>query len=228
MICDELKFLLNKNKMSHPELAEKADLPHETVRNLYYGKVVDPKVSTMLAISKVLGVTINRLMGEHVYTIDEERLIMNYRRCGHHGRSMIALIANYEAELSRDERNAENKFTIPCIVPIEPIHDGVEYSASKMIDITTDNSEAYIAIQVTSNEFVPIFCKDDRVLFADRFPTNGETAVFFIDGIMYCRQYQEHDDGYLLKALSRHGKDFHMKRLENVKYLGTCVGVIRS
>lgn len=228
MLCDELKFLLNKNKMSYQELSERSDVPLETIRNIYYGKVTDPKVSTVLAISKVLGVSINRLMGDRIYTKAEERLIMNYRRCGHHGRSMVALIANYEAELSRHERNAENKFTIPCIVPIEPVRDGVEYSASKMIDITTDNTEAYIAIQVTSNEFVPIFCKDDQVLFADRFPTNGETAVFFIDGVMYCRQYEEHDDGYLLKALSRHGKDFHLKRLDNVNYLGTCVGVIRS
>lgn len=228
MISENLKDILEKKKMKKEQLAELADLPMETVRNLYYGRTTDPKVSTMLAISKVLNVSVNRLMGQQMYSTAEEKLIRNYRRCGAHGRSMIMLTANYEADLSRHERDAENKHIIPCIVPIDAVKDGLQYSSSNMVDIATDNPEAYIAIEITSNEFTPIYCKGDRVLIADRFPASGETGVFIIDCMVYCRIFEEHDDGYLLKSLNRHGQDFKLKRLDKVKHIGTCVGIIRS
>lgn len=227
MLQDELKDLLKKKKMKYQDLAEAADLPLETVRNIYYGKVTDPKVSTLMAMSKVLNVSVNRLLGERLYTKDEERLIMNYRRCGHHGRSMVMLTANYEAELARHERTAENKYTIPCIVPLDVVHDGVRYSSSEMVDISTDNPCAYIAIEINSNEFAPIFCKGDRILIEDRFPSNGETAVFLIDNMVYCRRFRENDEGYILESLNRHGQDFRYRRMDKVKCVGTCVGVMR-
>ena len=228
MIKDELQYLLKKNNMSKDELAEKSGVPSETVRNLYYGRVEDPKVSTMMAISKVLGVSVNRLMGERLYSRAEERLIMNYRRCGHHGRSMVMLTANYEADLARHERDAENKHRIPCIVPIEPVHDGLHYSSSEMIDISTVNPDAYIAIEITSNEFAPIFCKGDQILIADRWPTNGEIGVFIIDCMVYCRRFKEHDNGYTLESLNKHGQDFNFKRLDKIKRVGTYIDVIRA
>lgn len=228
MISENLRDILEKKNMKKEQLAELADLPIETVRNIYYGRTTDPKVSTMLAISKVLNVSVNRLMGQQLYSLSEERLIMNYRRCGAHGRSMIMLTANYEADLSRHEKDATNKYTIPCIIPTEAVKDGIKYSSSEMVDVQTDNPAAYIAIEVTSNEFTPRFCKGDRVLFADRFPASGETAIFIIDCMVYCRVFEEHDDGYLLRSLNHHGQDFKMKRLDKVKCIGTYVGIIRN
>lgn len=228
MISENLRDILEKKKMKKEQLAELADLPMETVRNLYYGRTTDPKVSTMLAISKVLNVSVNRLMGQQMYSTAEEKLIRDYRRCGAHGRSMIMLAANYEADLARHERDAQNKYTIPCIIPIGAVKDGIKYNSSEMVDITTDNPDAYIAIEITSNEFTPIYCKSDRVLIEDRFPASGEIGVFIIDCMVYCRTFEEHDDGYILKSLNRHGQDFKMKRMDNVKCVGTCVGVIRA
>lgn len=228
MIKRELVYLLEKNSMTYQELAEKAGVPLETMRNIYYGKVKDPKGSTLLAISKVLRVSVNRLMGEQLYTKQEEKLIMNFRRCGDHGKSMVMLTANYEAELARHERDAANKYTIPCIVPLDVIHDGLQYSSSEMIEISTDNPEAYIAIEVTSNEFTPIFCKGDQVLIADKFPANGETAVFFINNMVYCRKFKEVDKGFVLESLNRHGQDFNYKRMDKVECMGTCIGIIRA
>lgn len=228
MISKNLKDILKKKKMSYQQLADEANLPLETVRNLYYGRVTDPKVSTMFAISKVLDVSVNWLMGESPYTKQEEKLIMNFRRCGNHGKSMVMLTANYEAELARHERDATDKYTIPCIVPLDVIHDGLHYSSSEMIDISTDNPDAYIAIEITSNEFTPIFCKGDQVLISDKFPVNGETAVFFIDNMVYCRKFKEVDKGFVLESLNRHGQDFKYKRMDKVKCVGTCIGIIRA
>lgn len=228
MIQEELKYLLEKNNMSKEELAEKADVPLETMRNLYYGKVKDPKASTLLAISRVLRVSVNRLMGERLYTKAEERLIMNYRRCGHHGRSMVMLTANFEADLTKHEKESKSKYRIPCVVPIGAVYDGLKYSSSNIVPVETDESKAYMAIECTSNRLAPAFCKGDKVLIEDRFPDNGETAVFIKDCIIYCRKYIEHDSGYALKSLNRQQCDFELKRMDEIKCIGTCIGIIRA
>lgn len=228
MIGTTLRSILKDEKMSYQELAERSDLPLETVRNIYYGKVNDPKVSTMLAISRVLGMSINRLMGERLFSEEEEELVERYRKCGKHGKSMVMLTADYEAELSRHERNAKNKYIIPCIVPLDIVHDGLKYSSSKMVDIVTDDPEVYIAVEMTSNSFAPAFCKGDRILIADKFPANGQTALFFINGMIYLRTYEEHDDGYILRNLNRTGQSFKMKRMDKVKCIGTYAGIIRA
>lgn len=228
MLRKEIVHLLEESNMTYQELAEKAEVPLETMKNIYYGRVSDPKASTLLAISRVLRISVNRLMGERLYTQQEEELIFNFRKCGTHGKSRVMLTVNYEAELSKNERGATAKHTIPCIVPLDVVHDGLQYSSSEMIDISTDNPDAYIAIEVTSNAFTPIFCKGDQVLIADRFPVNGETAVFFMDNMVYCRKFKETDKGFILESLNRHGQDFKLKRMDNVKCIGTCVGIVRA
>lgn len=50
--------------LSIPDIAEHADVPLESVRNVYYAKVADPKVSAILKIANVLGVSVNCLMGQ--------------------------------------------------------------------------------------------------------------------------------------------------------------------
>lgn len=227
IIQKELIYLLNSHDMTYQELAEKAEIPLETMRNLYYGKVKDPKASTLLAISKVLRISVNRLMGERLYTKEEEDLVMNFRRCGNHGKSMVIFMAKHEATLTRYERMAKNKHIIPCIVPLDVVHDGLLYSSSELTNLLTNNQEAFLAIEINSNSFSPIFCKGDRILIADRFPVNGETAIFSIDAQLYCRIYQENESGYTLKSLNRHGQDFRFKRLDNVNCIGTCIGIVR-
>lgn len=228
MIQKELLYLLEKNSMTYQELAEKADIPLETMRNLYYGKVKDPKASTLLAISKVLKVSINRLMGERLYTHAEERLIMNYRRCGHHGKSIVMLTANFEADLTKLEREADKKYKIPCIIPLGVVHDGLRYGSGNFEHVITDNPDAYMAIECTSNRLAPTFCKGDKVLIEDRYPENGETAVFVKDGIIYCRKYIEHDNGYILESLNWEQYNFRFKRMDKIKCMGTCIGIIRA
>lgn len=228
MIREELRYLLKKHNMSYAELAEKADVPLETTRNLYYGRVENPKVSTLLAISNVFGVSINRLLGERLYSGDEEILMKAYRECGDHGKSIIMFTAEYALNLAMSERNSPDKFTIPCIIPTESFHDGLEYNITTRVDVTTNNPEPYVAMEITSNVFAPTYCKGDRVLIANRFPENGEIAIFIVDNHMYFRLLQEKEDGYLLKCINGRGETFKIKRPDEVLYMGTCVGVIRS
>lgn len=228
MIQNELIYLLEKNKMTYQELAEKADIPLETMRNLYYGRVKDPKASTLLAISRVLRVSVNRLMGERLYTKEEETLIMNYRRSSQHGKNMIEFVAGFEADLTKREREADNKYNIPCIFPIGAVADGMRYDSGQIEYIDTVDPRAYLAIECNTNRMAPTYCKGDKILLENRYPNSGEAGMFFDGNIIYFRKYIEHDKGYTLKSHCIQLSDMEFKRMDKIKCMGTVIGVIRA
>lgn len=216
------------NNLTLQELSDISGVPIETVRNIYYGKVTDPKASTVLAISKALNVTINYLMGDSIYNPDETFIIKHYRKCGPHGKSIIQLVAKYESKVSRSERGASNKYKIPCLIPIGYKGDGIPYCSNDVIDIETVLPDAYFAIEITTNHFTPVFCKNDRVLLANRFPENGEIAVFMKSNKAYLRKFIEEEEGYCLKSLNGRGFDILLRRMDEIDCIGTCIGIVRA
>ena len=228
MIQKELVYLLEKHGMSKEELAERSGVPFETVRNLYYGRVENPKASTLLAISRVLRVSVNRLAGERLYTKEEEDLIMNHRRCSQHGKNMIEFVARFEADLTKHERETENKYKIPCIIPIGAVEDGMRYDSGLIEYVDTIEPKAYLAIECNTNRLAPTYCRGDKILLENRYPNSGEAAMFCDRDIIYFRQYIEHDKGYTLKSHRMQLKDLEFKRMDNIKCMGTVIGIIRA
>lgn len=228
MIQKELIYLLEKNKMTYKELAEQAGVPLETMRNLYYGKVKDPKASTLLAISRVLRVSVNRLAGERLYTKEEESLIMNHRRSSQHGKYMIEFVARFEADITKHERETENKFKIPCIVPIAAVSDGMKYDSGLIEYVDTIEPKAYLAIECNTNRLAPTYCRGDKILLENRYPNSGESGMFCDKDIIYFRKYIEHDKGFTLKSYHMQQSSLEFKKMDSIKCMGTVIGVIRA
>ena len=228
MITKVLRRLMDEQDLSILDVAKKADLPVETVKNLAYeGRVLDPKASTVRAIAKVFNVSMNYMFGEPFLAPDEVEIVENYRRCGRHGKSLIALTAKYECNSTRDEKTSSDKHTIPCLIPHGDIRKGIVYDACETIEIETSNKDAYVAIQMPSNDLAPLYCEGDIMLFENRFPTNGEYAAFYKDGKAYIRKFIKEDKQYRLKCLHGEGVDFVMKRMDQMDYIGTCIGAVR-
>lgn len=217
---------MEEHNMSLTELAEKSGVPMETLRNIYYAKVTDPKASTLMSIAKVFNVSVNHLMGESFCSKDEVQLLQYYRKCGSHGKSIIRLVSKHEAKTAKRERESFDKHEIPCLVATKRSDDGFTYDDSEVVYTYTNNKEAFAGIKITSNAYAPIYCKGDIVLLADRFPDNGEKAVFVENGIGHIRKYIEHEKGYTLKSINRQGHDIDIKRMDNIDCYGTCIGVI--
>lgn len=228
MLSERLRELMAVNKITKEELAEKCDLPLETIRNIYYGKTNDPKVSTVMRIAKVFNLSVNCLMGQCQHTPDERALLQYYRGCGHHGKSLVRISAKYECLTAKDEREAIGSHTVPCLFPEGDIYHGIEYDTCRTEDIWTTNNEADVAIYMTNNCLMPVYCKGDTILIADRFPRDNEYGVFYYKGKAYIRQYIERDGEYVLKCLHKYDKDMVFKRMDEIEYLGTCIGVIRA
>ncbi len=228
MISARLKELLYEKGWSLQQLADIADLPMETVRNVYYGKTNDPKVSTVMKMAKAFNLSVNCMMGQCNHTPQERLLLQNYRACGPHGKSIIEVVSRYEATAAKADREATGKHQIPCLVPRGDVRSGIIYENSEVIYIDTVIDEAYIAITIPNNDLLPVYCKDDILLFENRFPRNGEYAAFYKTDRAYIRKFVEEDGQYRLKCLHSEGADIVLKRMNEIEYIGTCIGVVRT
>lgn len=228
ILSKRVKELAHERGLTIELLAEKSNLPTQTVRNVWYGKTPDPHASTVMQLADALGVGMNCLMGKCQHTPEEKSILRNYRACGPHGKAIIQLIARYEAGAVKSERDSLGRHRIPCMVPHGDIRKGIIYDTCETVEFETATKEAYIAMQMTNNDLAPKYCKDDIILFENRFPINGEYAAFFRGDRAYIRKFIEEDGHYRLKCLHQQGEDIVLKRMDEIQYIGTCCGVVRT
>lgn len=228
MLSERLRDLLNSRGISIAEFAEMCDLPLETVKNIYYGKTTDPKVSTLMKMGNVLNLSVNCLMGQCPHPKEEQILLGYYRMCGEHGRSLILLTSKYEAVSAKAEREARGKHKIPCLIANGNMSEGIVYDNCETTEVITTTKEAYVAIKVTTNDLVPVYCKGDIILIKNCFPNNGEYVMFYKSERAYIRKFTEENGRYKLKSIHDIGEDILLKRMDEVEYVGTCVSVIRA
>lgn len=227
-ISERLRNLLGSRGISIGEFSEMCNLPLETVRNIYYGKTADPKISTVMQMADALNLSVNCFMGKCTHTSEERAILQHYRSCGNHGRSLILLTAKYEALTAKAERDAVEKHKVPCLIPKGNVYKGIVYENCEVMEMETSQKKAFVAIKMTTNDFVPVYCKGDIVLLENRFPSHDDYAVFYKEGRAYIRKYLEEENGYRLKCLHNMGEDFVLNRMDEIEYVGTCCGVIRG
>lgn len=220
--------LLAERGWSVEQFSEISGVPFETAKNIKLGKTTNPRLETLEKTADAFNVGINCLIGKCQHTTEEKILLRNYRSCGKHGKSIIELIAKYEAGSAKKERDSMDKHKIPCLIPQGDIRKGIIYDTCETSEVETSVPEAYVAINITNNDLSPIYCKGDIILIEDRFPDSGEYAAFFRDGRAYIRKFIEENGSYRLKCLHHYGEDIVMKRMNEIEYIGTCIGAIRT
>lgn len=176
MVSEILKDVMAKRELTLQQLADRADIPLDTLRNIYYNKINEPKATTILKLSQALDLSMNYLCGDLKYKLDERRLIDHYRNASEHGKAVIRLFAQSESDISDLERNSD-KHIIHCLIPIGIVIDGIKYNSCDSDQIETDNNDAFLAIEITTNNFAPAYCAGDRILLENRFPSDTEMAA---------------------------------------------------
>ena len=214
MFSDKIRELMIERDISLTDLAELSGVPFETLRNIYYRKVKDPKVSTAFQLASALEVTVEYLLKDMSTTEEEAE--------NSEGQEGI------EEELLERLNLRKMKHRIPCFIPVGRIGDGIDYNSCTVEDEYTMIKKVYLAIEITNNNFAPAYCKGDRILLENRFPELGECAVF-TDGMKaYFRYFKMEGEMYCLKCLNGRGKDMLLRRMDEVDCLGTCISVIRK
>lgn len=85
MFSDKIRELMIERDISLTDLAELSGVPFETLRNIYYRKVKDPKVSTAFQLASALEVTVEYLLKD--MSTDRGRGGEFRRTGGHRGRT---------------------------------------------------------------------------------------------------------------------------------------------
>ena len=64
MIDKQLKAMMDKKGLTLEKLSMLSNVPIETIRNIIYRRARNPRVDTLLALSRTLDVSMESLMGE--------------------------------------------------------------------------------------------------------------------------------------------------------------------
>lgn len=230
MLSNRLKQALSERNLSLQECSELADIPLETMKNLYYGKVKDPKVSTLLNITQALDTSVHWIMGETICCEDENLLLMNYRRCGVHGKNYLQQAAKCEALVALEERNSPEKHIIPFLFPDNKVCDGEKFSILEQKTLATVHPDAFMAIYVPNNLWAPRYCTHDIILLKNCFPAHKEEALFIYHGRVYYRKYLEREQQHVLRCVNGRYPDLIFKRMDDraLVCVGTAIGVVRA
>lgn len=228
MLRERFITLLAEKNWSLEYFSEISGVPFETAKNIKLGKTTNPRLETLEKMAEAFNISINCMIGKCSHTPEERALLRHYRSCGQHGKSIIQFIAKYEATSAKEDRDSLNKHKIPCLVPSGDIRKGIIYDTCETVEIETSVQEAFVGIKMNNNDLAPAYCKDDIILFENRFPSNGEYAAFYKTDRAYIRKFTEEDGKYRLKCLHSQGEDIVLRRMDEIEYIGTCCGVIRS
>ena len=224
MLTTRVKELSAERGWTKEILAEKSDLPLETIRNIWYGKTPDPKISTVLRIADAFGIGVNCLMGKCQHSAEERALLRQYRACGEHGKAYILHAAKYEAITAKNDRESPEQRLIKCFIPAHEAYKGILLDECTKKEIPATLAEAYVALQLTDNNFVPIFCKGDILLFENRFPNHGEYGLFLIGNRIFLRKFlEEGEKQYRLQSLHSRTYDVVFTDMREIEYYGTFI-----
>ena len=228
MLREQFVTLLAQRGWSLEQFSEVSGVPFETAKNIKLGKTTNPRLDTVVKMANAFDISINCLIGAQNYSKDETSLLEHYQTCGKHGKSIIQLIAKYEATIAKTERDAADKHKIPCLIPHNDLAKGIIYDACETTEVETTVDSAFVGIFINSNVFSPKYCKGDVILLENRFPDNGEYGAFYQGERAYIRKFIEEPGQYRLQCLHKMGEDIIVKRMDEIKYIGTCCGIIRS
>lgn len=67
IVKSRLAILLDITGWGLQELANKSDLPYDTVKNLYYGRIDNPRIETLICIADAFNISLDYLVGRIDY-----------------------------------------------------------------------------------------------------------------------------------------------------------------
>lgn len=103
--------------------------------------------------------------------------------------------------------------------------DGAAFSSFDVEHVKTACENVYMAVRLPNDHFSPRYCKNDVLLLSDKFPTEGENALFLYNHRLYFRQFHISEKGYALSAINGRGTALKFRRMDSCRLIGTCMAV---
>lgn len=170
------------------DIADKANIPFSTLNNIIYKNPKDVKLSTVVALSKALEISIDELIGANTINPVTQESIMLCRQLPEHSLYLIRYFIRHQAKIYAG-LNRHKKY-ISVLIP--NVYNGVMHTTNIVESLCIDNlpyeikSKAYIGLKIVNNTYMPHYQNDEIILIsADRNAMAGEKCVITADGGIY-------------------------------------------
>lgn len=215
--------------MTIEELSSISNVPLETIRNLIYNKAKNPRIDTVLALSKSLRIPVETLLSDNMPSDLEVSLLNYFRHCSSHGKQVLLSIAALEYDLTYRSQSNSCENHIPCFNPYLSPSETSSFSTCDYVPIVCRNPEASMAIRIQNNEFAPFYYSDDIVLLISRYPRENEHVIFYYNGKIYFRRFSfSGRNSYAFYAITGNSPALILKNFQSINLLGTAADIIRE
>lgn len=181
-------YLLEFRDLSIRELAEKADMPFETLKSFLYGNSKDCKLSTAVKIAKAFEISIDELIGaETLHPLSQQSIAM----CRNMPDYVVYLIRSFIRHQYQLQNHFDsNSINIPVLLP--ECQDGylqtTNVTDTVCIDHLTDALKAKICmgLKIPCEHYEPFYMPNEIVLLAaDRDGQHNERCVVSYKGNLF-------------------------------------------
>lgn len=220
MISDNIHALLLLRGLNLDQLASLSQVPLETIRNILYKKATNPRINTLTSLARALNVSLDTLVFGGGGFPDS-------RHYNSHGEALLSLISEIESEIFFQQHYLYNHYTIPCIHTDCTFTGTIPYIACSFLKYTCAEPNAFLALKVSGNYYSPRFFPGDILLFENRFPNNGEIALFYHLQHLYLRIYQGYAEGFHLRSVCGRDPEITPEHMNDFLLIGTYCGTSR-
>ena len=207
---ERLKLIRISRGLSREQLAQRTGT---TIASIGYWEsgAKTPNMQSLLALSKALNTTIDSLvcdtvvsgistpLSPHIIT-----LVQSYNQLDFYGKNLVDIVVAAEFKRVETERKRESvsaRKWIPHYTSIyaaagvnSPTFEEAEYEKLE-IDASTPLGADY-AIDISGDSMLPYFRNGETVFVNQNCePKHGTVGIFCVDGAMYCKLYEQKDNG---------------------------------
>ena len=216
-IAKNLLFYRKQNHLTQKELAARLGVKHNAISAWENGtNSID--VEMLFKICNILQVTITDMYGKYgsKTEIDNKEYdhIKKYRGLDDHGKEMVDIVLDKEAERVKSEATAEQEKPTTKIIPLYLSPAAAGYTSPILGEDYEDyevpaSADADYAVRIDGDSMEP-YIKDKSVVLVKKTVDlkDGDVGIFSVDNDMYCKQFcQDYVGNVYLFSLNRKRKD---------------------
>lgn len=200
-LCKNLYMYISQPDITLKEMSIESGIPFDTLNNILYRNTKDCKLSTVVALSNALGITIDELIGNPVLSSSEKECLQIMRNLPEHYQYLIRWFIKRQDVLSKDGF-VKAKKSIP-VMQLDEHNDGTLHLSNEFYTMDISDlphnirPQIFMGIELGVDNYVPSYTPYDILLIAnDRYPKQNENSVIICSEnlfIAHREPYGNHD-----------------------------------
>ena len=231
-----IKARKKEKNLTNDELSEISGISIGTLNKLLSGASADPKLSTIIALSSALGISLGDIEGRHKNTPELNESVKKYMELDKEGRVRADETINREYErMKRDESTATYSLDAPKIRSVKLYNISVSAGTGSYLsssDYTTISlysnpvtDEADFAVKVYGDSMLPRYSSGDILLIKSAQSVDvGDYGIFSVDGESFVKKF----GGDRLISLNPDYSDIKLSEFNQTVCFGKVLGKLKK